>query len=185
MTDDRQAQDKDALWESTPIYRAAMPGWQGLNPAILAGFRALGGDDFAHRSHLIAGRYENLYLDRARIPALAAVLDFATDCAARILARRADSLRSGFWLNAMEPGQSTSEHIHDENDELLSAVYYVEAAEGSGDLVIYDGPLTIRAEPEAGSFLFFPPDLPHAVETNLSARLRLSLGINFGPAQGE
>jgi oxalate decarboxylase/phosphoglucose isomerase-like protein (cupin superfamily) len=81
----------------------------------------------------------------------------------------------------MGSGESTSEHIHDENDELLSAVYYVAAPELSGDLLLYDGPLTIRVAPVPGTFLFFPPDLPHAVETNLSPRLRLSLGINFGP----
>ena len=168
-------------WESTPIYRCTLPDWEPLNAAILEGFQSLVPEDFERRSHLIRGRYENLYLDPARIPALGAVLDHALACAARILARPAEGLRRGFWLNAMGSGESTSEHIHDENDELLSAVYYVAAPELSGDLVLYDGPLTIRVAPVPGTFLFFPPDLPHAVETNLSPRLRLSLGINFGP----
>jgi uncharacterized RmlC-like cupin family protein len=91
-------------------------------------------------------------------------------------------LRCGFWFTAMGPGQSTSEHTHEENDELLSAVYYVEAPEGSGDLVLYDGPLAIHVAPEAGVLLFFPPALPHSVEANRSGRARLSIGINFGPA---
>lgn len=170
-----------APWESTPIYRCSLPGSAPLNAAILEGFQSLVPEDFERRTHLIRGRYENLYLDPARIPALGTVLDYGLECAARILGRPVGGLRRGFWLNAMGPGESTSEHIHDENDELLSAVYYVVAAERSGELILYDGPLTIRVEPVAGTFLFFPPDLPHAVETNLSPRLRLSLGINFGP----
>ncbi len=51
----------------------------------------------------------------------------------------------------------------------------------SGDLILYDGPSTIRIEPRPGIFLFFPPNLPHAVETNRSALQRLSIGINIGP----
>ena len=169
------------LWQSAPIRRCAVSEAQALNRQILAGFLALGPEDFDRRSHLIAGRYENLYVDRARIPGLEPVLSQALACAGRILGRSPDGLRCGFWLNAAGPGQSTSEHTHDENDELLSAVYYVEVPTGAGDLVLYDGPLTIRVPPEAGILLFFPPDLPHAVETNRSGRFRLSIGINFGP----
>ena len=47
--------------------------------------------------------------------------------------------------------------------------------------MLYDGPLTLRVAPAAGTLLFFPPDLPHAVETNRSGRSRLSIGINLGP----
>jgi ectoine hydroxylase-related dioxygenase (phytanoyl-CoA dioxygenase family) len=51
----------------------------------------------------------------------------------------------------------------------------------SGDLILYDGPSTIRIEPRPGIFLFFPPNLPHAVETNRSALKRVSIGIDIGP----
>ncbi|MGE5153771.1 MAG: 2OG-Fe(II) oxygenase [Bdellovibrio bacteriovorus] len=169
------------LWQSAPIRRYRVPDAERLNREILAAFRGLEPEDFDRRSHLIDGRYENLYLDRARIPVLGGLLDHALSCAGLILGRSPSSLRCGFWFNAMGPGQSTSEHTHDENDELLSAVYYVEAPEGSGDLVLYDGPLTIRLAPEAGALVLFPPDLPHAVEHNRSGQSRLSIGINFGP----
>lgn len=168
-------------WESAPIRRCVLADTERVNAEILAAFRALGPEAFDRRSHLIGGRYENLYLDRSRIPALEPVLGQALGCAASILGRPAEELRCGFWFNAMEPGQSTSEHTHDENDELLSAVYYVEAPEDSGDLILYDGPLEIRAAPEAGVLLFFPPSLPHAVEVNRAGQSRLSIGINFGP----
>jgi uncharacterized RmlC-like cupin family protein len=169
------------MWESAAIRSCVLPNAEVVNRDILGAFRSLGPEDFDRRSHLIGGRYENLYLDRLRMPALGPLLDQALACAGHILGRSPTSLRCGFWFNAMEPGQSTSEHTHEENDELLSAVYYVEAPEGSGDLVLYDGPLTIRVGPEAGTLLFFPPDLPHAVETNRSGQPRLSIGINFGP----
>jgi len=173
--------ERSELWASAPIRRCVVPDAEVLNRRLLVDFRDLGPDDFDRRSHLIGGRYENLYLERGRLPALEPVLTQALACAGRILGMSPDDLRCGFWFNAMGPGQSTSEHTHDENDELLSAVYYVEAPEGSGDLVLYDGPLTIRVSPEAGVLLFFPPDLPHAVESNRSGGPRLSIGINFGP----
>lgn len=169
------------LWESARVLRCTVTDADRVNAGILAAYRALGPDSFDRRSHLIGGRYENLYLDRSRMPALEPMLGQALTCAARILERPVEGLRCGFWFNAMEPGQSTSEHTHEENDELLSAVYYVEAPEDSGDLVLFDGPLEIRSAPEAGVLLFFPPDLPHAVQANRSGRPRLSIGINFGP----
>lgn len=169
------------LWQSAPIRRCVVQDAEGLNREILAAFRALGPGDFDRRSHLIGGRYENLYLDRSRMPVLDPLLNRALACAGLILGRPPADLRCGFWFNAMAPGHATSEHTHDENDELLSAVYYVEAPQDSGDLVLFDGPLTIRVAPEAGILLFFPPDLPHAVETNRSGQPRLSIGINFGP----
>jgi hypothetical protein len=171
----------DDLWESAPIRRCVVPNAERLNCQVLAAFRALRPDDFHRRSHLIGGRYENLYLERSRIPVLEPILVHAQACAGRILGRSPESLRCGFWFNAMGPSQSTSEHTHDEHDELLAAVYYVEAPEGSGDLVLYDGPLIVRTSPLPGTLVFFPPDLAHAVEPNRSGRPRLSIGINFGP----
>ena len=145
---------------------------------VVSGMRE---DDFERRTHFVGGRFENLYLERTRIPALAPVLDQALACAAIILGRSPERLRCGFWLNLTGPGQGTSEHTHDESDELLSGVYYVDIPPDSGDLILYDGPSTIRIEPHPGSFIFFPPDLPHAVEINRSALPRLSIGINIGP----
>jgi hypothetical protein len=178
---DPQDRPEPEPWTSSPIRRCTVPGAESLNPPLLAAFRALGPENFARRTHLIGGRYENLYVDRGHLPALRPILDRALGCAARILGRPPETLRQGFWFNAMGPGDFTSEHTHEENDELLSGVYYVEAPEGSGDLILFDGPLSIRVKPQAGTLLFFPPELPHAVETNRSGRPRLAIGMNFGP----
>lgn len=170
-----------ALWKNARIHQCVLPDAAEINQRILEAFDALPEEGFDRRSHFFGGRYENLYLARERMPALEAVLDYALACAGRILARPPDTLRCGFWFNAMGPDQLTTEHTHDENDELLSAVYYVTVPESSGDLILYNGPLTIRVEPEPGTLLFFPPDLPHAVEVNRSGLPRMSIGMNFGP----
>lgn len=170
-----------SYWKNAPIQRCTLEDSERLNREILAGFLALGPQDFERRTHYFGGRYENLYLERSRMPALDELLSRVLGCAAKILGRPEEGLRCGFWFNAMGPGQSTSEHSHDENDELLSAVYYVDAPDSSGDLLLYDGPLDIRVAPEPGALLFFPPDLPHGVAENQSGRLRLSIGINIGP----
>jgi len=169
------------LWTSTPLHQARLPDAQRLNDRILAGYAGLSDEDYSHRSHFIAGRFENLYLQRGQIPGLSEVLAFAEEAARHILGHDGP-LRCGFWLNAMEAGHTTSEHTHEENDELLSAVYYVAVPANSGDLVLRDGPLIVRLTPSPGIFLFFPPDLPHWVEANQSPGLRLSIGMNFGPA---
>jgi hypothetical protein len=168
------------LWTSTPLHQARLPDAQRLNDRILAGYAGLSDEDYSHRSHFIAGRFENLYLQRGRIPGLSEVLTLA-EGAARDILGHPGPLRCGFWLNAMEAGHTTSEHTHEENDELLSAVYYVATPPDSGDLVLRDGPLRVRLTPTPGTCLFFPPDLPHWVEANQSPGLRLSIGMNFGP----
>ncbi|NCA68881.1 MAG: hypothetical protein EOM91_02035 [Sphingobacteriia bacterium] len=169
-------------WSSASIRRYAVPNGGPINRAILAVLERLDDQEFDHRSHYIGGRFENLYLDRTRVPALIPLLDHAIRCAGWILDRSPRTLKCGFWFNRMAPGQSTSRHTHEEHDELLSAVYYLSVPADSGDLLLYDGPAEIRVRPREGCFVFFPPDLPHAVEVNRARLPRWSIGINIGPA---
>ena len=168
-------------WSNAEIHRCGLGDAEGVNTAIVAAVNGMREDDFERRTHFIGGRFENLYIERTRIPAIGPILDQAVACSSLILGRAPGTLRCGFWLNLTGPGQSTSKHTHDEHDELLSGVYYVATPPDSGDLILYDGPSTIHIEPCAGTFIFFPPHLPHAVETNRSALPRLSIGINIGP----
>jgi ectoine hydroxylase-related dioxygenase (phytanoyl-CoA dioxygenase family) len=86
----------------------------------------------------------------------------------------------------MPPGATTTLHTHDDDDELLSAVYYVYVPEDSGNLVLYDDSKTdssekrIEVESRTGDFIFFKPDIRHEVSKNCSTEHRLSIGINFG-----
>jgi hypothetical protein len=155
-----------------------------LNAALAAAFAALADADFTRRSHFIGGRFENLYLDAERLPRLDELLRFATAAAAERLGPTYPRLRCGFWLNAMPPGSSTSRHSHEENDELLSGVYYVTAPAQSGDILFADGPFEIRVTPQPGMMLLFPPALLHWVEPHRGAGLRLSVAFNLGPADG-
>ena len=175
MTETRVARQRispiDAIW---------YPQASSLNAPLAAGFASLDETRFERRTHFIAGRFENLYLRRDCLPGLGQVLDFAQAEAARRLRKPIVELHSGFWLNAMGPGQSTSRHSHEENDELLSGVYYVSVPGDSGDILFHDGSFETRVLPQAGLLLLFAPELQHSVEPNRSNQLRLSIAFNFG-----
>lgn len=156
---------------------------EDVNQAILAEYALLRDDPTLERSHLFAGRYENVYVPETRMPALRPVLAAARRGAAEYLRQPGLELSVGYWLNAMGPGHVTLPHRHNENDELVSGVYYVQVPEGSGELVITQGIISARVTPLAGQFVFFPPDVLHEVTANRSAQTRLSIGMNFGIRQ--
>ena len=153
-----------------------------LNPALLEGFEQFADDPAIRKSHLFNGRYENIYLTSAHVPELSALLDEAREHAGRILGL--SDLRAGCWFNHMPPGAVTTAHCHDDDDELLSAAYYVSVPENSGTLIVHCEREPISIKPEPGMFAFFCPRLMHEVTQNRSAHERLSIGINFGPAAG-
>lgn len=169
-----------------PRVRAAAPVWlarldtsQAPIQTLAQGFEALRDDPATRRSHWFGQRFENIYIDRTRLPSLAPIAAEVLDCARAVLGRQ--DLKYGFWFNEMRPGDRTTRHAHHEDDELLSAVLYLNAPPESGDLLLYAEPAVIRVTPEAGLLVLFPPDLPHEVEPNRSAAVRLSVAFNFGP----
>lgn len=173
------------LYSNASIHIGFLPEAGEINLRIMEGYRQLREEDLLRRSHFFGGRYENLYIDRERIPAIGQMLGQAEDYARRILQRPDEGLRCGFWLNDMGPGQATTEHDHDDYDELLSGVYYVHVPQNSGDLVIPERRIHTRTlvTPQAGMFVFFSPAVVHSVSVNLSGERRLSIGMNFGPVR--
>ncbi len=153
-----------------------------LNAALCAAFLSCPEDAVLRRSHFFNGRYENIYVAAERLPGLSALLTRARDCAGEIVGITAARLRLGFWFNVMRPGDVTVVHAHDDDDELLSAAYYLQVPAHSGDLLIYEGERCARIMPRSGMFVFFAPQRLHEVTRNDSTELRLSLGINFGLA---
>lgn len=149
-----------------------------LNAALLKGFNEHNQDADVRRTHLFNGRYENIYLTSRQIPQIQALLEEACEYAREILG--VDELQAGCWFNHMPPGATTTLHSHDDDDELLSAVYYVSVPENSGCLVIHLHGEQHMITPEEGKFVFFAPDVMHEVSENKSDRERLSIGINFG-----
>ncbi|KAA6183658.1 hypothetical protein F2Q65_15145 [Thiohalocapsa marina] len=165
-----------------PIDAVRHPDADDLNARLAGAFQRLQDADFTRRSHFIDGRFENLYLDAQQLDGAPDLIDFVLQHAATALDTTPAALRCGFWLNAMHPGQRTSRHTHDENDEQLSAVYYVTAPPNAGDILFHDHPFQTRVTPTPGLLLLFPPDLLHSVEENHSPDLRLSIAFNLGPS---
>lgn len=153
-----------------------------LNPRVRAAFDAQQPASELTCSHFFHGRFENIYLPLERIPELQPLLEFAARAAGEILGAPGQNLRTGFWFNLMRPGDVTTRHTHDEDDELLSAVYYLSVPPASGDLILYPPAGPVRITPREGQLVLFSPSLAHEVGENRSTEMRLSIGMNLGPA---
>ncbi len=164
------------------LHTQDLKDFESINTQLIEGLNAFIDEECTRKSHHFFGRYENIYIDKEKIPALSIILQTVISTAAEILDYDAKKLKAGLWFNVMNPGDKTTLHRHDDDDELLSAVYYVQVAENSGTLQLKKNPVDIQVTPKAGMFVFFPPELPHEVSENLSQTCRISLGINIGPA---
>jgi hypothetical protein len=153
-----------------------------LNASLYTRFNELSGTDRIRQSHHFEGRFENTYIEEADIPDIVTVLNVVKQLAGQLLGVPVDTLKVGFWFNAMDAGHRTAIHHHDENDELLSAVYYIRVPENSGDLILHDDGKKVFIQPQEGKMVMFAPNVLHEVTTNLGSGLRLSVGMNVGPA---
>lgn len=150
-----------------------------INSQILHQYSTISHSKNIKRTHLFNGRYENIYIDKNLIPALDTILEFANHCAKQTLQSDKD-LDIGFWFNDMPPGSVTITHTHDDDDELLSGVYYVKVPPQSGDLVLINQQKKKTITAQAGRLVLFRPDCLHEVTENTSNEQRLSIGMNFG-----
>ncbi len=173
--------NKEDFVDQPEYWRIHLPDWQDINKKIMAEF-AEHRDAPERQSHFFHGRFENLYIGSDKMPSINPLLDAAAKNAAKILQRSVSSLKYGYWFNLMYPGHVTSWHTHDEDDELLSCVYYLDVPPDSGNLQLRLSDGIASIVPENGMFVFFSPTLDHCVEKNKSDRPRLSVAINFGPS---
>lgn len=170
-----------SLYQYPQLYAVKLADVTALNQNLLNGFINHIDDEDIRRSHYFAGRYENIYISSDKIPAITTILQQVIHYASQILDRPEAELKAGLWFNAMGQGHTTTAHRHDDDDELLSAVYYVRIPDNSGELILSDRNFVTHVTPQEGMFAFFPPDMMHEVTENKSEELRLSLGINIGP----
>ncbi len=168
------------LETSPPVYIGGLTDFEDINARILEQYSTLSRNDKLKRTHFFMGRFENTYIPEHQIPAIQAVLDMGRFYARQILGADIDQMKMGFWFNEMHPGHETSLHTHEEYDEKLSAVYYIQSSENSGDLVVHQDNKPIAFSPVTGKMILFAPELPHHVEKNNSDILRLSVALNFG-----
>jgi len=162
-----------------------LPKHQVNNTDLARAILALPDEVFVHRSHFFHGRYENLYIDADRLPGLQLILATVLERSAQILGPAVEELKLGFWLNIMNQGNVTSLHSHDDDDELLSAVYYVQVPEESGLFRLHIDNEIKDVKPVAGRLMLFDPALPHEVGKHRSDIPRISIGMNIGPAGNE
>lgn len=137
------------------------------------------------KTHLINGRYENVYVNPEDLPGMDLILDTAVQLAAERTGLKPEDLKIGFWINLMHKGDITSKHSHDDMDEIVSGVYYVQVPEGSGNFICYDGDNREVISPVEGRFVLFSPSLPHEVTEHHSDVPRISIGFNVGPVDSE
>lgn len=172
------------LLNNSLIHIGFMPDAAEINRQIMDAYLQLREQDLLRRTHFFGGRYENLYLERERIHAIGRVLEQADGYAKNLLKTPDEKLRSGFWINDMGPNEVTTEHDHDDYDEMLSGVYYVQVPQDSGELIVVDKHCRTLVTPQAGMFVFFAPNVLHSVSVNRSKERRISIGMNFGPVPG-
>lgn len=159
--------------------RLYVPELADVRESVVAQYQMLRDAPETVKTHLFGGRYENIYIARERIVGLDVILDIATAAAASI-ASVAAPLSVGFWFNEMQAGHETTLHTHDDDDEILSGVFYLTVPENAGDLLLGEVGEQIAVAPVENAFVFFSPKLPHAVGKNCSDEMRLSIGMNFG-----
>jgi uncharacterized protein (TIGR02466 family) len=100
---------------------------------------------------------------------------------------------SNGWVNQQKSGQSFPLHSHGES--VMACVYYIEAYENSGDLLVVDPrgsavwDLNVensvnsvkykRIKPKIGKMVLFPSYVLHSVEENKSDKTRISIATNI------
>lgn len=152
-----------------------------VNAAILKRFHDIKGSGAVRRTHFCHARFENTYVPLEVIPELRPVAEAGLRWAGEILGRA--DLRYGFWFNEMPAGSCTGLHAHDDDDEWLSGCYYIRVPDRCGRFLAIEEGRETPVDPEEGLFVFFSPELPHAVEENQSGETRLSVAFNYGPVE--
>lgn len=150
-----------------------------LNAEIKSGFHKYKDSPDTNKSHYFENRFENIFIKQKLIPALDTVFENVLRHAVEISGEAKELLRLGFWFNYMGPGDQTLAHSHDEDNEVLSCVYYVDVPDLSGDLYLGEGCSQQILTPNNSLLVFFPPNLVHSVSTNNSELYRLSIGMNI------
>ncbi len=168
------------LLQHSHYWHGKLANFQRLNKDIVNQFQSLRHQP-DKESHYFHGRYENIYIERQRFPALEPLLTIIHKAALPLLPYQERQLDFGFWFNQMQPGDQTTRHCHDDDLEVLSWVYYITAPINAGNLILEPKRAeAITITPLEGHCIFFDPALLHKVSPNLSGQTRLSVAGNFG-----
>ena len=144
-----------------------------------------------NKSHKIAGRWENQYLQVDSVPSARFPMRTARDLGKIKLGISSMILFDSppgsptsnppFWFNVAGIGESTGLHDHAQLS-VLSGVFYLQAEEGCGDLYFKkEGEMDLTIKPQVGKLVVFPPYLRHGVHPNKSSKSRISFAFNLFP----
>lgn len=157
-------------------------------------------DEAAGHDHT-ANKY---ILNDATLEVLAKQIDDAVQHFVHEVLQVNDNVKFGLensWVNRHAKGEHNTLHWH--SNAMLSGVYYVDSAEGAGDIVFQKSHLwnnlfhdTVRMSyketnihntneffitPRAGDIVLFPSHLEHMVTPNITDIPRYSLAFNYFP----
>ena len=143
------------------------------------------------KSHKIGGRWENQYLDIDDLPSARPPMRYARDLGKEKLGISSLILFDSpswslnpnppFWFNIAGTGKITGLHDH-AHLAALSAVFYLQADERSGDLYFRkEGMADLHIRPQVGKMVIFAPNLLHGVHSNKSGKDRISFAFNLFP----
>lgn len=136
-------------------------------------------------SHFIQKRWENIYVNPMKVPAILPFLSYVAATASKLYQQ---SLiiphellgfnKNEFWFNSAEAGESTRLHNHN-SEATISGVFYLRVPEKSGNLFFQNGKnQELEFPAEKGKLVLFPAELNHYVPKNQSGAKRISLSFN-------
>ncbi|MEJ2329834.1 MAG: hypothetical protein P8Z33_08195 [Gammaproteobacteria bacterium] len=169
-----------SLPEKQDVHHLHLDEHENMDNRIRHAYARLREHPETRKTHLFHGRYENIYPPRTEFPEIEPLLEWILENGRNHLDHDSNELGIAFWFNEMQPGDKTTLHTHNDGDELLSGVYYLEVPEGSGDIIFHFTGETASFTPAAGDLFLFSPALPHEVGENRSHNVRLSVAFNIG-----
>ena len=167
--------------DRSPCLQFTLEGLEQANRLLYQACVSRDSEEYSERrTHWFHGRYENIYVDNGKLPGLSNIINNIREILDELLEDLNPHYRFGFWLNLMSPGDVTTRHTHDDDDELISGVYYVHTPVNSGSLFLFANDETLEIAPVEGNLVLFSPKMEHEVGCNHSQDLRLSIGFNAG-----
>lgn len=184
------------VWKAELAHEISRP----MNAALLDALAGIGAPlaDLAHGALVHAESWQSAHdlHERAPFRELVACIHAAAEATLDHLKIAHTGVAiTGCWANVNAPGAAHPEHSHPNN--YLSGVYYLKVPPGADTIAFHDPrpqagiirpPVTaltaentdeVVVRVTEGTLLIFPAWLPHSVDANAGAELRISLSFNL------
>jgi len=183
---------------SVPLWQSEYPEFEEHKDIFLNVIRKYKEENISIQKSNISGYHSPETLQS--VPELRPLFEYICQMAFKAVADLdfidCDIALTSAWLNINDTRQCMNgEHVH---GEVFSGVFYLQAPEGSGKLVVQNPAInkmwkgctlalqknqftgeSIRIEPVDGNIIMFPSYIPHSVETNNHDEERISISFNI------